>query len=58
MLALANRPTMPAPEPPAPRPAGRAQDEQPTGRSAPIDSSADRPSFLQALLRALGTLHT
>jgi len=58
MLALANRPTMPAPEPSALRPAGRAKDEQQTGRSAPSDSTPDRPSFLQALLRALGSLHT
>jgi hypothetical protein len=58
MLALANRPTIPAHEPPDPRPAGRAKDEQPTTRSIPPDHSADRPSFLRALLRALGTLHT
>jgi len=58
MLALTNRPTMPAAEPPAPRPAGRAKEEQPTTRSIPPDGMAERPSFLRALLRALGTLHT
>jgi hypothetical protein len=58
MHALANRPTMPAPEPTAPRPAGRAKDESPNTRPSPVDGTADRPSFLRALLRALGTLHT
>jgi len=58
MFALANRPTMPAAEPPAPRPAGRAKDESPTNRRDPPDTAGERPSFLRALLRALGTLHT
>ena len=57
MLALANRPTMPA-QPPTPRPAGRAKDESTTTRPAPSDAAGERPSFLGALLRALGTLHT
>jgi hypothetical protein len=58
MLALANRPTMPAPEPPAPRPGGRVKDEMSATRPARPDPAGERPSFLLALLRALGTPHT
>ena len=58
MLALANRPTLPAPETPAPRPAGRVQQETTGSHPAPAADAGERPTFLQALLRALGAIHT
>lgn len=58
MLALANRPTLPAPQLPAPRPAGRVKDETTSSRPTPTNDEGERRSFLRALLRALGTLHT
>ena len=58
MLALANRPMLPAPESPAPRPAGRVKDETPSPRPAPASDAGERPTFLQVLLRALGAMHT
>jgi hypothetical protein len=56
MLALANRPMPPAPETPAPRPAGRVREE--TTGSRPAPDAGERPTFLLALLRALGAIHT
>ena len=58
MLALANRPTLPAPETPVPRSAGRVQQDTPGSRPAPAPETGERPTFLQALLRALGAIHT
>ena len=58
MVALANRPTLPAPGPPAPRPDGRGKEQATGSRPAPASDDAERPTFLRALLRALGTMHT
>lgn len=58
MLALANRPTLPAPESAAPRPAGRVKEESTSPRPAPTADAGERPTFLRALLRALGAPHT
>ena len=58
MVALANRPMLPAPETPAPRPAGRVQEETANSRPTPAPHAEERPTFLQVLLRALGAMHT
>ena len=58
MLALANRPTLPAPESAAPQPAGRAKEETTSPRPAPTSDAGERPTFLRVLLRALGAMHT
>jgi hypothetical protein len=58
MVALANRPTLPVPETAVPRPAGRVKDESPGPQPAPTPDAGERPTFLRALLRALGVLHT
>jgi hypothetical protein len=58
MLALANRPILPAPEAPVTRPAGRSKEETDSSRSIPAADDWERPTFLRALLRALGAIHT
>lgn len=58
MVALANRPTLPAPMPASPPPAGRANVEPPAPHPAPTDITGERTSFLLVLLRALGAIHT
>ena len=58
MFAIANRPTVPAPQRPATRPAGRAQEETPSPRPAPIGDGEEPRTFLRILLRALGAIHS
>jgi len=57
MVALANRPTLPAP-PTDPRPAGQLTDDTRAPRPTPPDVTGERTSFLLVLLRALGAMHT
>ena len=58
MFAIANRPTLPAPQWPVPRPTGRAEPETPTPRPAPAGDDEEPRTFLRILLRALGAVHS
>jgi len=60
MFAIANRPTMSAPQRPTPDPRGRAGHDSPTPRPtpAPADDTDEPRTFLRILLRALGAIHS